>query len=214
MHTKSVFVAGNFNIRLDRPDDTNTRRLTEMFEVYGLTCRASDPTHDREGTLDVVATRSDLAAPVVDPVLDVGYSDHRLVGWTSDLAKPAPVYTTSTYRSWRRVDVSAFQEALRSSAICSIVNDSRDDDAEQLAALFDSGINDIADRLVPLKSVIRRYCPLSDPRHDDDCRAARRRCRRLARRAKRHSRVRGCDLCGTAVVSRIGAVEEFLAQHH
>jgi Reverse transcriptase (RNA-dependent DNA polymerase) len=40
---------------------------------------------------------------------------------------------------------------------------------------------------VPLKSVARRYRPSSDPWHDDDCCAARRRCRRLERRAKRHS---------------------------
>jgi hypothetical protein len=97
------------------------------------------------------------------------------------------VYTTSTYRPWRRIDVSAFQEAVRSSALCSIVNDSRDDGAEQLAALYDSETNAIADRLVPLKSVTRRYRPSSDPWHDDDCRAARRRCQRLERRAKRRS---------------------------
>jgi exonuclease III len=77
--TEPVFVTGDFNIRLDRPDDTNTRRLSEMFETYGLTCRVSGPTYDRDGTLDVAVTGSDLAAPVVDPVIDVGYSGHRLV---------------------------------------------------------------------------------------------------------------------------------------
>jgi hypothetical protein len=158
-----------------------------MFEAYNLTCHVSGPTHDRDGTLDVVATCRDLAAPVVDSVIDVCYSDHRLARRTIDLAKPALVYTTSTYRPWRRVDVSVFQEALWSSALCSIVNDSRDDDAEQLAALYNSEINAITDRLVPLKSVTRRYRPSSDPWHDDDYRAARRRRRRLKRRAKRHS---------------------------
>jgi hypothetical protein len=182
-----VFVAGDFNIWLDRPDDTNTQQLSDMFEAYGLTCRVSGPTNDRDGTLDVVATRSDLAAPVVNPAIDVGYSDSRLVRWMSGLAKPAPVYTRSTYQPWRRVDISAFQEALRSSALCSIVNESRDDDAEQLAALYYSEINAIANCFVPLKSVTRRHRPSSDPWHDDDCRAARRRCRRLERRAKRHS---------------------------
>jgi hypothetical protein len=87
-----VFVAGDFNIRLDRPDDTNIRRLSEMFEAYGLTCRVSGPTHDRDRTLDVVATRSDLAALVVDSVIDVSYCDHRLVRWTSDLLI-SPTYT-------------------------------------------------------------------------------------------------------------------------
>jgi Reverse transcriptase (RNA-dependent DNA polymerase) len=100
-------------------------------------------------------------------------------------------------------------ELMQSLVLCSIVSDSSDDDTEQLAALYDSEINAIADRLVPLKSVTRRYRPLSDPWHDDDFRAARRRCRRLERRAKRHLRVCGCGSCGTAVVSRIGAVEEF-----
>jgi hypothetical protein len=45
--------------------------------------------------LDVVAFRNDLAIPKVD-VIDVGFSDHQLVRWTSDLSKPAPVYKTST----------------------------------------------------------------------------------------------------------------------
>jgi hypothetical protein len=210
-----VSFSGELNIRLHRPDDTNTRRLSEMFEAYGLTCRVSGPTHDRDGTLDAVATRSDLAAPVFDPVIDVGCSDHRLVRWTSDLTKPASVYNTSTYLPWRRVDVSAFQEALRPSAICSVVNDSRDDDNEQLNALYDNEINAVADRLAPLKSVTRRYRPSSDPWHDDDCRAARRRCRRLERRVKRHS-VRECGSSGTVVVLRASAAKGicFLAQHH
>ena len=112
-----VYITGDLNIRLDRPDDVNTRKLSDLFETYNLTCRVNDPTHDRNGMLDVVATRTDLAAPEVS-VIDVGFSDHRLVRWTSDLAKPAPVYTTFTYRPWRRIDVTAFQEALRSSALC------------------------------------------------------------------------------------------------
>jgi hypothetical protein len=107
-----VFVVGDFNMRLDRPDDTNTRRLSEMFEAYGLSCRISGPTHDRDGTLDVVATCGDLAAPVVDPVIDVGFSDLRLVRWTSNLAKRVPVYTTSTNRPWRRVDVFSIPRSI------------------------------------------------------------------------------------------------------
>jgi hypothetical protein len=57
MLAEPVIVVGEINIRLYRPDDTNTRRLSEMFEAYGLTCRVSGPTHDRDGTLDVVAVQ-------------------------------------------------------------------------------------------------------------------------------------------------------------
>jgi len=49
------------------------------------------------GILDIVATCNDSAALEVD-VIEVVFSDHRLVRWTSNLAKPPPAYTTSTYR--------------------------------------------------------------------------------------------------------------------
>ena len=115
--------------------------MFDIFEAYGLKCRVNKPTHDRNGLLDVVATRNDIAVLEVD-VIDVGFSDHRLVRWIrwmSNLAKPPPVYTTSTYRSWRRIDVTSFQEALWSSALCT-ADDDGDVDSEQLATLYDDVI--------------------------------------------------------------------------
>ena len=81
------------------------------------------------------------------------------------------MYTTPTYRPWRRIDVAAFQEALRSSALClAHVDDDNDaGDIEELAARYDHVINDIADHRVPVKTVTRRCRPHSDPWFDDDC---------------------------------------------
>jgi hypothetical protein len=180
-----VFITGDLNIRLDRPDDVNARKLSALFESYDFTCRVNAPTHNGGRLLDVVATRNDLAIPEVD-VIDVGFSDHRLVRWTSELMKPAPVYTTSTYRPWRRIDVAAFQAALRSSALCSANVEDAADDVEELAVRYGHVINEIADRLVSSKTVTRRCRPQSDPWFDDECRAARRRCRRAERRTIRH----------------------------
>jgi exonuclease III len=61
-----VFITGDFNIRLDRPDDVSARKLFDIFEMYDLTCRVNKPSHDRNGLLDVVATRNDTAVPEVD----------------------------------------------------------------------------------------------------------------------------------------------------
>jgi len=76
----------------------------------------TSPTHDHSGILDIVATRADLAAPDVS-VLEAGISDHRLLRWTCHLERPPPVYHTSMYRSWRRVNVDEFKAALRESAV-------------------------------------------------------------------------------------------------
>jgi exonuclease III len=113
-----VFVAGDFDIRLHRPDDTNTQRLSEMFEAHGLTCQLA--------ALQMIATEHWMWL-------------QRAVIWQHQLLLPSLMLATPT-TDWfagrvilrnrrqctrhRRVDVSAFQAALRSSALCSIVNDS------------------------------------------------------------------------------------------
>ena len=91
-----MFITGDFNIRLDRPDDVSAQKLLAIFDAYDLTCRINKPTHDCNGLLDVVATRNEIAVAEVD-VIDVDFSDHRLFRWTNNLAKPLLVSTTSTY---------------------------------------------------------------------------------------------------------------------
>ena len=87
--------------------DPASRRLRELFASYGLSCRVSSPTHDCGGGLvDVVATRADM--PISVDVIDPGFSDHRLLRWSCSLQKSAPVYETSTYRPWQRLDVNRF----------------------------------------------------------------------------------------------------------
>jgi len=56
-----VFITGDLNIRLDRPDDVNARKLLDLFETHDFTCRVNTPTHNGGGLLNVVATHNDLA---------------------------------------------------------------------------------------------------------------------------------------------------------
>ena len=174
-----VIVAGDFNIRLDRPDDLHS--VLEVLSAHGLQCRVTSPTHDRGGILDIVATRADLAAPDFS-VLEAGISDHRLLRWTCHLERPPPVHHTSTYRPWRRVNVDELKAAVRESALSvdSAADTDRavddDTDVDVLADQYNSVITSIADRLAPLKTVICRR-RASDPWFDDECRAARKKCR-------------------------------------
>ena len=155
-----------------------------------MQCRVESATHDRGGTLDIVATRADLDAPEIG-VLEVGISDHRLLRWTSRLERPPPVYHTSTYCPWRRVNVDEFKAGLRQSTLCADFADGdgdgdEDADPDSLDDLYTSVITSIADRLVPMRTVTcgRRA---SDVWFDDECRAARKKCRRLERRCNRSS---------------------------
>jgi hypothetical protein len=69
--SKPIFVAGDVNIRLDRPDESSTRQLVELFASRGLLISATVSTYDRGGTIDVVASYSAAGAVPVS-VIDAG----------------------------------------------------------------------------------------------------------------------------------------------
>ena len=55
-----VFVVGDVNVHLERPDDPAARELIDDFTDHGLLNCVLSPTHDHGGMLDIVACRSDL----------------------------------------------------------------------------------------------------------------------------------------------------------
>ena len=95
-----TIVAGDINIHLERQDESQSRRFTELLASFDLQSRVQTATHDHGGWLDVVATRSDQDSPIVE-VIDPRLSDHRLLQWTSRLDRPLPVYRTTTDRGDR-----------------------------------------------------------------------------------------------------------------
>ena len=152
-----------------------------MPPTDGLVCRDTGATPDLGGTLDVVAMRGDLPQSIVD-ILDVGLCNHRLLRWSTSLARPCPVYTTATSRPWRRLDTATFREAVSSSLLCWPYSWSSLD-VEDLVRLYDTEITAIVDRQIPVRTVRSRR-RASDPWFDDDCRAAKRSVRLFERRAR------------------------------
>ena len=131
------------------------------------------PTRDRGGILDVVATRYD--DPTSVQTVDPGFSDHRLLRWTCNLEKPVPVYESVTRRPWRRLDVDVLKQELRRSRLCGDITNT---DVDTVAELCNSEVKDILDRILPARTSRVRRRP-SDPWFDDECRKAKRRCRKL-----------------------------------
>ena len=78
-----------------------------------------------------------------------------------------------------------FKDALRQTTLCVDTADGDEDvDLDSLADQYTSVITSIADRLVPMRTVTCRR-RASDVWFDDECRAARKKCRRLERRCNR-----------------------------
>ncbi|ESN94264.1 hypothetical protein HELRODRAFT_164071 [Helobdella robusta] len=74
-----LIVAGDFNIHIERPGDTHSINLLEIFDSFQLTNVVNEPTHNLGGTLDLVASTPDI--PLFNCRVDPSgaYSDHGLI---------------------------------------------------------------------------------------------------------------------------------------
>ena len=163
-----IIITGDIIIRLDRPDDPTSKKLIDVLATFGLSQRVGLPTHDLDGILDVVITRSDLPAPSVS-VIDVGLSDYRCV------------YDIFTKRSWRGFDIEEFRLALVKSSLCDVTFITAQTDVEEMTRMYNSAITNILDRSASSSEVTRRKRK-SDSWYDEDCRHQHRLTRELERR--------------------------------
>jgi Reverse transcriptase (RNA-dependent DNA polymerase) len=79
-----MYLVGDFNIRLDRPDDPQAVNFLSLLQVFDLDIAATGSTHVRGGTFDAVACAAKIAADVID----CGISDRHLLRWRSVAGRP------------------------------------------------------------------------------------------------------------------------------
>ena len=83
-----VYIAGDFSIRLDRPDDAHAVQLRQLVDCYGLLLHDSDTTRKLGWTLDVVITRDDVGRPQSVTVADVCLSLYPIISCCNGLFLP------------------------------------------------------------------------------------------------------------------------------
>ena len=116
-YSDPTYIVGDLNVRLERDDDPNSQRLTELLVAYGYAVRVNEPKHVCGGLLDVVATRCDLTVPLVCDH-DVGLSDHQLLTWSVATHRPATPVVSVVRRPWHKLGAQALRDALLASRLC------------------------------------------------------------------------------------------------
>ena len=176
-YQEAIYVVGDFNVRLDRPDNQHADQLRQLADCHGLVLHDTRPTHKLGGTLDAVITRDNISPSSV-AVEDVGLSDHYLLRWEVNTTRDAMPTTSVCSRPWRRLDIDLFRSELSASRLCQ--PSEWPSDIDDLAALYTDELNCLLDRVLPMQQFIRRQRP-SDPWFDKECRDAKRLTRRLER---------------------------------
>ena len=174
---EDVVVAGDFNIRLEKLEEANTKTFGNILNDHGFIQCVNQPTHEKGGILDAVAIRSTSPVLAIE-IIDTGLSDHFLIRWSSSMTRPPPIYKTSQRRSWKSFNLDEFIVKLQNSSLTSGVVQDLDD----AVAIYNTELFTILDRLLPLKFSRLRQRP-SDPWFDDECRQVKKKTRRLERTA-------------------------------
>ena len=166
-----LYIVGDLNVRLDRPDDASYRRLSDLLQVYGFAVPQTLSTQSRGGILDVVATRCDPSPPHVT-VYDAGLSDHHLLQWSVLMTRTTPPVVSVVRRPWHLLSVDALRAAVSASRLCQ-PDSWTDCSVDELADLYTSELTSLLDSLIPVKTVTIRRRP-SDPWFDQECREKKR----------------------------------------
>jgi len=117
-YQEPIYVAGDFNIRLDRPDNPHADQLRLLAGCYGLVLHDTGPTHQLGGTLDAVITHDVTGCPSCVTAEDVGLSDHFLLRWEVSTTREASPTMSVCARPWRRLDIDHFRSELSMSRLC------------------------------------------------------------------------------------------------
>ena len=130
-----IILGGDVNIHVERPDDSDSIHFSEMIESFNMIQHVVGPTHLYGGTLDLISTFSDtpLSQIVVDPAGMI--SDHSLVTAFLTVHHQADPVRSRKVRSWKKVDLSVFREAIRESAL---TNPSPLSSSSELFAVYDT----------------------------------------------------------------------------
>jgi hypothetical protein len=111
-YRQPIYIVGDFDICLDRPDDPHTEQLRLLVDCYRLVLHVTGPTHQRGGTLDAVITHDTDGRPQCLTAEDFGLSNHFLLRWEVSVTQPTPYSVYVRRRPWRRLDVELFRFVL------------------------------------------------------------------------------------------------------
>lgn len=177
-----VIVAGDLNIRLDRPVNSFADQLRFQLESVNFSLLPSGPTHRLGGVLDVVAVAGFDVTASADMSLkvdDVGISDHFMLRWRVPIRRLLPHRVVVRSRPWRRLDVADFRIAVSTSSLCT--PEVWPSDVDGVADLYESTLTCLLDARIPFRQFERRPRS-SDVWFDHECLAAKRLTRRFERR--------------------------------
>ncbi len=109
-------IAGDFNIHMNKADDPDQQRLSDILRSFGLINHITFPTHKEGNTLDLVITRDNGEFNISFSRPGYFISDHCFVHTGISIPRPNLTVKSISFRKIKTIDLDAFKTDL--SLIC------------------------------------------------------------------------------------------------
>jgi hypothetical protein len=131
-----LLLLGDFNFHVDEPSDAATMQFNDLLSSFGLVQHVVGSTHKDGHTLDLLITRASDTSLANWQVNNPLISDHYLIQFELNAAKPVPCRQKISYRKLKSIDKAAFQADLLKSELLTTPADSVTDIVEQYNIVF------------------------------------------------------------------------------
>ena len=143
-----TILTGDFNFHFDMPDNTCTKKLCELTQMFGYMQSVSEPTHRKGHILDLVFSKPDDCLNLATCLKYDLETDHITIMITVDASKPRPKPSFVHLRSLRKINMQSFsQDILQafSSNSCSSVS------------IYNCNLRSVLDKHAPLGACTVSY---------------------------------------------------------
>ena len=103
-----LIIGGDFNIHVNKPADTNTKKLNSILNTFGLIQHITEPTHEHGNTLDLLITRKKTLLNKY--IIGEQLSDHKNILLELNLKKPPPLKKTIKFRKTKSINTTDFKK--------------------------------------------------------------------------------------------------------
>jgi len=181
-----ILLAGDFNVHVERNNDPHAVNLLEIFDMFQLINHINQPTHISGGTLDLIVSTHDF--PVYNSrIFPSGlYSDHSLIYVTLPMTRfdndrKNNKKIKKLVRSWKNINESVFVTSVTNSPLSKPCQSS---DVDEEFNLLNKELLIVVDKVAPLH-IVQYRCDLASPWFDEECRIAKRYCRKIEKKYRR-----------------------------
>ena len=139
--------------------NTDTIKLNDILQTYGLQNNINFHTHIAGHTLDLIITRNIDNIIILHTEPGPYISDHKFVKAILDLKKPEHETRQITYRNTKNVDMEIFRNDILNSLL--LTTDMTNMNIDEIVTLYDDTLKEIGDKHAPLITKLIKIKPRS-----------------------------------------------------